>query len=90
MALMPPMPPHLRLPRNDGDPDAPGMWWRPVRTAEGAQTAWVKAPCGHEFSLTKHGIRPDGVVSPSVVCPEKGCAFHDYLSLLGWPAEAKP
>ena len=40
-------------------------------------------PKGHIGQLD-HTIAEDGTVSPSVVCPESGCGFHEYVRLEGW------
>jgi len=39
---------------------------------------------GHVLTLQGHAIHRDGTVSPSVVCPEKGCPFHEYVRLANW------
>lgn len=31
-----------------------------------------------------HAIAEDGMVSPSVGCPNAPCAFHEYVRLDGW------
>lgn len=40
--------------------------------------------CGRSGHLGGHEIRPDGAVSPSVVCPFE-CGFHAFVILDGWP-----
>ncbi len=46
--------------------------------------------CGAEGDLSDHDIDGDGVVKPSVECPE--CGFHDHIELqhYGEPAPAGP
>jgi len=49
----------------------------------------MRCPNGHISSLVAgsehaHIILPDGVVSPSVVCPREGCGFHESVRLLNW------
>ena len=39
---------------------------------------------GHVLTLRAHLIRPDGTVTPSVVCPKEDCAFHAYVRLSNW------
>ena len=39
---------------------------------------------GHEGLLTDHDIAADGTVTPSVVCTEEDCGFHDWVKLVGW------
>lgn len=48
------------------------------------QTALVGCPkCGEAGSLAQHKIADDGMVTPSVVCPND-CGFHEYVKLDGW------
>jgi len=56
----------------------PGTWW-PAGTA-----AQVLCPNGHSIFLLPevHTIRPNGEVSPSLVC--NGCDFHAFITLEGW------
>lgn len=44
---------------------------------------WLKCPRGH-IARFNHEISDDGTVSPSVVCPEQGCRFHEMIRLLDW------
>lgn len=39
---------------------------------------------GHVLTLRGHVIEQDGTVSPSVICPKKGCSFHAYVRLANW------
>jgi hypothetical protein len=39
---------------------------------------------GHLLTLREHSIEADGMVSPSVLCPEPDCTFHAYVRLEGW------
>lgn len=56
--------------------------WNRV-TIDGKVTARVACPgCGLTFALD-HTIAKDGTVSPSLVCPIKGC-FHGFIRLEGW------
>ena len=59
--------------------------WKGGKTGEGTRTALVRCPdCGEIISLSKHTICDAGGVSPSVVCPMDGCAFHAFIRLKGW------
>lgn len=40
--------------------------------------------CGNTFSLSNHTITSNGNVSPSVICPQPGCTFQEYIHLDGW------
>lgn len=48
----------------------------------------VLATCsnGHTCRLVSgaHSIAADGTISPSYVCPAKGCDFHRFVRLLDW------
>ena len=49
------------------------------------RTALLSCPgCGSIAGLQGHRILDDGIVEPSVVCPEAGCDFHKYVKLVGW------
>lgn len=59
-----------------------GGEWSPARSGD-RLTALVGCPgCDGTISLRRHEIDPDGVVTPSVVCPL--CGWHDYARLKGW------
>lgn len=54
----------------------------------GGQYIFVVCPgCGSEYRL-EHDISADGVVHPSVECPDGDCDFHDTVILVGWNAPA--
>lgn len=55
------------------------------RFPPGTLTIFV-CPRGDESLIVsaKHGITADGVVTPSAVCPAKGCTFHEFIRLDGW------
>lgn len=38
----------------------------------------------HFAILDDHEIADDGMVTPSVICPETGCDFHEMVTLEGW------
>jgi hypothetical protein len=48
-------------------------------------TAYVCCPqCGGIASLAQHDIADDGTVSPSVVCPDAACDWHEHIRLDDW------
>lgn len=59
------------------------LTWKGLRTPEG-RSASLTCKNGHTIALTNHDIGPYGVVTPSVVCPEAGCDFHENVVLEGW------
>ena len=72
--------------RKSADADAfkkDPLTWMLLRTGN-RWSAMAICPNGHEGALDNHTIADDGVVTPSVVCPEKKCGFHDYIQLAGW------
>lgn len=63
-------------------------YWRGV-ISNGKGTAYVECPkCGQYAGLSDHEIKEDGTVDPSMVCPNKGCDFHDYVKLEEWKTES--
>jgi hypothetical protein len=42
--------------------------------------------CRRGVSIAKdvHTIALDGTVSPSFVCKQNGCTFHEFIILAGW------
>ncbi len=61
--------------------------WRVCKTPEGRTALFCCPTCGNAASLSKHTIAEDGTVSPSVVCSEPGCPFHEFIRLEGWKCE---
>ena len=61
--------------------------WR-VRDRADKQIVFVICPgCGTEYRLD-HEISHEGVVSPSLECPDSDCGFHDTVILVGWRGDA--
>lgn len=58
--------------------------WNYLRDWHKNISASIYCSNGHYGILTDHTIESDGAVKPSVVCPEPGCDFHEYISLKGW------
>lgn len=77
----------IEVQRSD-DGQAPVPWWCPLIRESGRRDALLKCPNGHIGILDTgpdgHSIYRNGLVSPSVVCPEDGCNFHDHVRLLEW------
>lgn len=60
-----------------------GTWTR--ATKKEGKTAIVNCPdCSNMLSLSKHEIRKDGLVAPSLVCPYSDYNFHEYIILENW------
>lgn len=54
-----------------------------IGTTDGKKTATMSCPnCGVSASLSHHDIDEKGNVSPSVVCPNESCSFHEYVQLV--------
>jgi hypothetical protein len=47
-------------------------------------TANVVCSNGHAGLISEHLIAADGTVSPSVVCTEENCGWHEHVQLAGW------
>lgn len=63
--------------------EASGVW-RPGWIDGQGRTALVSCGlCGRTLSLSEHEISPEGIVTPSVVCPF-ACGWHEMLTLVGW------
>lgn len=68
-----------------GDPENESGVWKGGKRGDGQRTAILSCPmCRQPAPLSDHTIEPDGMVSPSVVCPFQGCSFHEHLKLIGW------
>lgn len=61
----------------------PPLTWLPLKDKARLSASFI-CPNGHDGTLLDHTIAPDGAVSPSVVCPQEGCTFHDSVRLEGW------
>lgn len=69
----------------------PGHWcaWRGVEKAPGGDIPRVfviiRCPECKQVGHLPHAIDAEGRVTPSVVCPHEGCAFHTMpVTLEGW------
>lgn len=65
---------------------APGTWSK-AKMVDGQPTALACCVNGHIASLSGHDIAADGTVTPSLVCPEDGCIFHEFVQLDNWMRE---
>lgn len=73
--------PYIAQQSNDYKPGT----WKGLTLSEGGRSASFTCPkCGQLAVLIDHDIADDGEVSPSVVCPNDGCTFHEYVRLDGW------
>ena len=72
----------------------PGLWddrwhgdkgpWKGGKTPKGRTALFCCPKCGEAASLFGHTIAVDGTVTPSVVCPQEGCTFHEFIRLEAW------
>ena len=75
--------PVVRAP--DGSNRPGPMQWLPCHPSTLKRfKATMACPKGHLLTLGSHRITKAGSVSPSVICPAKGCSFHAYVKLRGW------
>jgi len=58
----------------------PLSWWR------SNYKVWMTCSNGHP-AILEHDIAVNGKVSPSVVCIEDECGFHEYVTLEGYDNE---
>jgi hypothetical protein len=69
----------------DSTSPPPPMQWLPCHPSTIKRyKATMSCSNGHALTLQGHAVDRDGTVSPSVVCPEKGCPFHAYVRLVDW------
>ena len=85
-----------RGPQDSPDTPAPFTWDYCKRFKKDGGANWALqsehdlANCmcaeGHSSRLsgTIHHVAEDGSISPSYVCPVKGCMFHDWVRLVGF------
>lgn len=64
----------------------PLTWDRAKPGALADDLALITCAAGHTLRLTSriHRIATDGSVFPSWVCTVPGCAFHEFIRLVGW------
>jgi hypothetical protein len=76
------------LPKGDWEPGTwSGMDTSQYSFVDADRSANMVCTNGHQLSLINHKISSDGTVSPSVICPEKGCDYHEFITLEGWNGE---
>jgi hypothetical protein len=79
------LPRRVAIPLYSGAGDPPPGFWK---ECSGATVYRFKAeltcPFGHGMTLKGHEVEENGSVSPSVVCPIRGCEFHEFVVLAGW------
>ena len=65
---------------------SPGFWAfiRLSAYTKGPTARVACSKCGEMASLSEHSIDGEGKVTPSVVCPRKGCGWHVDVTLRGW------
>lgn len=63
------------------------LTWRGLSYRDGRQGATVSCNKGHSAALTDHIVAADGTVTPSLVCPEEGCDWHEMITLVDWTPE---
>ncbi len=62
---------------------SPGTW-KGLKTSGGRKASFSCPLCGGLGTLSGHEIDPMGGVSPSVVCHNDRCSFHEHITLEGW------
>ncbi len=61
------------------------LTWKPAKFYMAAgMTATLVCSNGHAGLIDEHTIADDGTVSPSVVCTQDNCTFHEFVKLIGW------
>lgn len=62
----------------------PLTWQKVTELPSMARVVWAVCGNGHRAMLDDHVISADGSVTPSLVCPEPGCGWHENVKLEGW------
>ena len=68
-----------KVPKKETDQDIKPPYWVHM----GGQTVVLTCANGHSGTLD-HTVMVNGLVNPSVVCPEDGCDYHEFVMLEGW------
>lgn len=72
-------------------PSPEGKWW--YEGPDHNRIIVMNCPkCGVDstMALVVHTVMDDGNVSPSYVCPQDGCTFHEHVKLGDWtPPDAR-
>jgi hypothetical protein len=73
-------------PFKTGSPPMPARAWFKLAENKYGGIAYVSCVNGHVCLLSSriHAVAADGTVSPSLVCPAKGCVGHEHVKLDGW------
>ena len=68
---------------------SPEVLPKPASVEEEAETVlYATCPKGHLAELSDHEVDELGYVTPSLVCPQDDCGFHDQVRLTGSPYRA--
>ena len=63
--------------------DPAGSWYAWQRHGERLLVDLICPRCKKSFFVYEHGVRSNGSVYPSVVCPHR-CGFHSFVVLSDW------
>ena len=72
------------------DNDHAPCTWKGLGTPDGRSASFTCPKCHTVAHLDGHAIASDGKVTPSVVCPNRACDYHEWLKLVGWSPTAPP
>jgi len=66
-------------------PNQKPPYWYQLNPGEDRPPFFVfVCPKNHHLALSAHNIYEGGCVSPSIICPEHGCGFHQAIILLSF------
>ncbi len=69
-------------------PDEKPGTWTELLTVDKFRSANINCPkCNRVATLIRCSIDSEGIVTPSIICPNLDCSFHEMVKLEGW-AEA--
>ncbi len=50
---------------------------------------WVRCPRCKQLGQLGHDVGDSGKVTPSLVCPDDTCTYHEHVTLEDWPDGGK-
>lgn len=64
----------------------PGFWIVVLRCPSCGWLSTLQHLTHPQHAQSRHQVTAEGVVAPSIVCPNKACSFHAWGVLHGWDA----
>ena len=75
----------ITVKRYDGMAEPPSGHWKPCHPPTITKFQATKTcPDGHGMTLKGHRVESNGLLHPSVICPNPNCSFHEFVKLSHW------